>query len=108
MEGLKHADLIINADGSIYHLGLRPEDIADTIILVGDPQRVAKVSKHFDEIEFTKASSSLITISMLSTPIPVAKQVIRLFPTRPVVLTNSLFCLVNSISSKCLDTLATR
>jgi uridine phosphorylase len=43
-------DLIINKDGSVYHLGLRPEQLADTIITVGDPQRVAKVSAFFDEI----------------------------------------------------------
>jgi len=61
MQALKHADLIINADGSIYHLGIRPEEIAETIILVGDPQRVAKVAKHFDEIEFTRQKREFIT-----------------------------------------------
>lgn len=61
MQALKQADLITNPDGSIYHLGLQPEDIADTIILVGDPQRVAKVSEHFDEIEFTKQKREFIT-----------------------------------------------
>ena len=44
-------DLITNADGSIYHLNLRPDDIADTIITVGDPERVEKVSKYFDSVE---------------------------------------------------------
>ncbi|BDS10084.1 nucleoside phosphorylase [Aureispira anguillae] len=61
MQALKNADLIINPDGSIYHLGIRPEDIADTVILVGDPQRVAKVTKHFDSIEFTKQKREFIT-----------------------------------------------
>lgn len=61
MQALKNADLIINPDGSIYHLGIRPEDIADTVILVGDPQRVAKVTKHFDQIEFTKQKREFIT-----------------------------------------------
>jgi len=61
MQELKNADLIVNADGSIYHLGLRPEDIAETIILVGDPQRVAKVTKHFDSIEFTRQKREFIT-----------------------------------------------
>lgn len=51
---LSEADLIINADGSIYHLNLLPEDIADTIITVGDPDRVADVSKYFDRIELKK------------------------------------------------------
>lgn len=43
-------DLIINADGSSYHLNIRPEQIPDTIILVGDPERVPLVSRYFDEI----------------------------------------------------------
>lgn len=45
------SELIINADGSIYHLNLKPEQIAPTIITVGDPHRVGEVSKHFDKIE---------------------------------------------------------
>jgi uridine phosphorylase len=61
MQALKQADLIINPDGSIYHLGIRPEEIAETVILVGDPQRVAKVSKHFDAIEFTRQKREFIT-----------------------------------------------
>lgn len=61
MEALKDANLIINPDGSIYHLGIRPEDIAETIILVGDPQRVEKVAVHFDSIEFTKQKREFIT-----------------------------------------------
>ena len=43
--------MIINPDGSIYHLQLRPEQLADMIITVGDPDRVAQVSKHFDNIQ---------------------------------------------------------
>lgn len=48
---IKESELILNADGSIYHLHLHPEQIADTIITVGDPDRVEKVSKYFDRIE---------------------------------------------------------
>jgi uridine phosphorylase len=43
-------DLIINPDGSSYHLNLRPDQIPETIILVGDPERVPKVSQFFDEV----------------------------------------------------------
>ena len=50
---LKESELILNPDGSIYHLNLKPENIADTVIFVGDQDRVAKVSKHFDSIEFS-------------------------------------------------------
>ena len=45
------SELIINADGSIFHLHLRPEEIADTIILVGDPGRVEMIAKYLDHIE---------------------------------------------------------
>lgn len=47
---IANSELILNPDGSIYHLNLRPEDIATTIITVGDPDRVGDVTKHFDEI----------------------------------------------------------
>ncbi|TWO32881.1 phosphorylase [Seonamhaeicola sediminis] len=49
---IKESELILNPDGSVYHLNLKPEHIANTIILVGDQNRVEKVSKHFDSIEF--------------------------------------------------------
>jgi uridine phosphorylase len=45
------SELILNQDGSVYHLSLLPHQIADTILLVGDPDRVAKVSRHFDKID---------------------------------------------------------
>ncbi|KAB1071386.1 phosphorylase [Tamlana haliotis] len=49
---IKDSELILNPDGSIYHLNLKPEHIANTVILVGDQDRVEKISKHFDTIEF--------------------------------------------------------
>lgn len=49
---IKESELILNPDGSIYHLNLRPEHIADHIITVGDPDRVDVVTKHFDKIDF--------------------------------------------------------
>ena len=45
------SELILNADGSIYHLGLLPEQLADTILCVGDPDRVARISDRFDSVE---------------------------------------------------------
>ena len=50
---IQHSELILNPDGSIYHLNLRPEHIATDIIFVGDQYRVDKVTQHFDTIEFT-------------------------------------------------------
>ncbi|RZL66223.1 MAG: phosphorylase [Pedobacter sp.] len=58
---LSEADLIVNPDGSIYHLNLLPEDVADTVITVGDLDRVPEVSKHFDRIELKKGKREFIT-----------------------------------------------
>ncbi|NAS13170.1 nucleoside phosphorylase [Poritiphilus flavus] len=55
------SELILNADNSIYHLNLLPGDIAETIITVGDPDRVTAVSKYFDEIEIQKGKREFIT-----------------------------------------------
>ncbi len=55
------SELILNADGSIYHLNILPEDIASTIIFVGDPDRVPTVSKYFDTIEVKKGKREFIT-----------------------------------------------
>ena len=54
-------DLIINPDGTIYHLNLHPENIADIIITVGDPDRVKFVSQYFDSIEFQISKREFVT-----------------------------------------------
>lgn len=51
MPVIKNADLLTCEDGSIYHLALQPEQLADTIIIVGDPDRVAIISNRFDTVE---------------------------------------------------------
>jgi uridine phosphorylase len=61
MNPISHTDLILNPDGSIYHLHLLPGDIADQIILVGDPGRVKQVSSHFDHIELIKSNREFVT-----------------------------------------------
>ncbi|KPL16763.1 MAG: phosphorylase [Bacteroides sp. SM1_62] len=58
---LKSSELILNGDGSIFHLKLFPGDIADTIILVGDPKRVEMVSAFFDSIEIRKSNREFVT-----------------------------------------------
>lgn len=55
------SELILNADGSIYHLNLHPSDLADTVIFVGDPERVELVSQYFDTIEIKKGKREFIT-----------------------------------------------
>lgn len=54
-------DLILNEDGSVYHLNLLPKHIPDTIIAVGDPNRVYNVSRYFDDIEFEMNKREFIT-----------------------------------------------
>nr|WP_322974923.1 nucleoside phosphorylase [Pedobacter sp. GR22-10] len=61
MMKIAESDLIINPDGSIYHLNLLPGDLADNIITVGDPDRVSDVSKYFDRIEYKKGKREFIT-----------------------------------------------
>ncbi len=78
MSVIGESELIINARGAVYHLNVRPEEMADTIITVGDPERVASVSKYFDRIEHKCEHREFIThtgyigqkrISVLSTGI---------------------------------------
>lgn len=52
MEKIKSSELIINPDGSVYHINLKPEHIANDVIFVGDQYRVDEVAKFFDTIEF--------------------------------------------------------
>ena len=61
MNSIEASELIINARGALYHLNLRPEEIADTIITVGDPFRVEKVSNYFDQIEHRSSHREFIT-----------------------------------------------
>ena len=78
IDKLSASELVLNVDGSVYHLNLLPEDIADKIILVGDPDRVPKVSQFFDKVEIKKNKREFYThtgvlrgerISVLSTGI---------------------------------------
>lgn len=50
---IKESELILNPDGSIYHLKLKPENISKTLLFVGDQDRVERITKHFDSIEFS-------------------------------------------------------
>jgi uridine phosphorylase len=61
MARLSEADLVLNSDGSVYHLSLHPKHISDTILTVGDPSRVNMISKFFDSIEFEMNRREFIT-----------------------------------------------
>jgi uridine phosphorylase len=61
MQPIAASELIINNRGAIYHVNCRPEEIAHTILTVGDPDRVQEISKHFDTVEFTNQHREFIT-----------------------------------------------
>lgn len=61
MNRIAESELIITNRGAIYHLNCRPEEIAATIITVGDPDRVGEVSKHFDKIEYKNNHREFVT-----------------------------------------------
>lgn len=61
MARIPESELILNPDGSIYHLHLKPENLANDIIVVGDPGRVKEISKYFDKIEFTCQNREIYT-----------------------------------------------
>jgi uridine phosphorylase len=61
MSRIAESEMILNARGAIYHLNLKPEELAGTVFLVGDPDRVKEVSKHFDKIEYKGEYREFIT-----------------------------------------------
>ena len=62
MKHIGSSELILNPDGSVYHLNLKPEHVSPNIIFVGDPARVDRVSKHFDKIEYTTQKREFRTV----------------------------------------------
>ncbi len=63
MASIGASELIINSDGSIFHLHIRPDELADTVILVGDPGRVDMVSGFFDNIEFKRQAREFVSVT---------------------------------------------
>src|SRR3954471_21320311 len=61
MQRIAESELIINSRGAIYHLDLRPEELAPTIITVGDPDRVTEVSKYFDKVEVKRQHREFVS-----------------------------------------------
>lgn len=57
---MQDSELILKPDGSVYHLGILPEDIGNTVITVGDPDRVKSVSKHFDSMDVQKQNREFV------------------------------------------------
>ncbi len=63
MQKIGASELIINGDGSVFHLHIRPEELADRVILVGDPGRVDMVASFFSKIEFRRESREFVTVT---------------------------------------------
>ena len=63
MRTIPSSELIINADGSIFHLHLKPEQLADIVILVGDPGRVAMIAEYFDTKECEVSNREFLTVT---------------------------------------------
>ena len=63
MRTIPSSELIINGDGSIFHLHLKPEQLADIVILVGDPGRVAMIAEYFDTKECEVANREFLTVT---------------------------------------------
>src|SRR3954467_5117065 len=61
MQPIAESELIINSRGAVYHLDLRPEEMATNIITVGDPDRVDEVSKYFDSIEVRRQHREFVS-----------------------------------------------
>jgi uridine phosphorylase len=61
MQRIAESELIINAQGAVYHVDLRPEELAQNIIVVGDPDRVGMVSKYFDKVEVTRQHREFVS-----------------------------------------------
>jgi Uridine phosphorylase len=105
MQHIAESELIINSRGAIYHLDVRPEELAENIITVGDPDRVKEVSKHFDKIEIQRQHREFVThtgylgnkrISVVSTGIG---------PDNIDIVLNELDALVNiNFSTRTINT----
>ncbi|MTI40090.1 nucleoside phosphorylase [Fulvivirga lutimaris] len=61
MGKIPESELILNKDGSVYHLNLKPKHISDTILTVGDPSRVYMISQYFDDVDFEMNRREFIT-----------------------------------------------
>lgn len=61
MKSFMSSELVLNSDGGVYHLNLHPEELADTVIVVGDPGRVSQISGYFDRIELKRSNREIVT-----------------------------------------------
>ena len=92
---IKSSELILNTDGSVYHLNLKPENIAHDIIFVGDQERVSKITKHFDSIEFSTQKREFKTETGMYKGKRLTVQSTGIGPDNIDIVLNELDALVN-------------
>jgi len=92
---IKQSELILNPDGSVYHLNLKPENIAHDIIFVGDQDRVEKITAHFDSIEFTTQKREFKTQTGIYKGKRLTVQSTGIGPDNIDIVINELDALVN-------------
>ena len=92
---IKSSELILNPDGSVYHLNLLPENIAHDIILVGDQERVSKITQHFDSIKFSTQKREFKTETGMYKGKRITVQSTGIGPDNIDIVFNELDALVN-------------
>lgn len=92
---IKESELILNPDGSVYHLNLKPENIAHNIIFVGDQDRVEKITKHFDEVSFSTQKREFKTQTGIYKGKPLTVMSTGIGPDNIDIVLNELDALVN-------------
>ncbi|WP_334058439.1 nucleoside phosphorylase [Polaribacter sp. P097] len=92
---IKESELILNPDGSIYHLNLRPEHISNDLIFVGDQDRVDQITQHFDSIEFTTQKREFKTTTGFYKGKRLSVQSTGIGPDNIDIVLNELDALVN-------------
>ena len=92
---IKSSELILNPDGSVYHLNLKPENIANDIIFVGDQERVSKITQHFDSIEFSTQKREFKTETGMYKGKRLTVQSTGIGPDNIDIVLNELDALVN-------------
>jgi uridine phosphorylase len=92
---IQASELILNPDGSVYHLNLKPEHIAQDIIFVGDQNRVEKITQHFDSIEFSQQKREFKTQTGLYKGKRITVMSTGIGPDNIDIVMNELDALVN-------------
>ncbi len=105
---IKQSELILNPDGSIYHLNIKPENIAKDIIFVGDQDRVDKITQLFDSIEFTTQKREFKTITGLYKGKRISVVSTGIGPDNIDIVLNELDAIVNiNLETRTLKTVLT-